>query len=295
MSRISEITRQTDAGAQEAAVSVSYLAELSEQLRASVSTFQLPERASDVLGSFSHVPSVAEVPEARNDQSFGPVLNSGADVSWSGFGSNFPPLPEPGNAPSLVPMNSQSDPVLFAGSGQQDFGRMAGFTSNSGPLPQNARQNSLSNYPAFGSFGGVTDGQQFFGSQQDLTNMDNQYSFNTGFSDASFGTTPPFGAGAPHQFSPNPGVPSPASQQPFGQPFGSFGAGTQSQSPSNPDVPSPASHQPFGQPFGSFGAGTQSQSPSNPGVPSPASQQPFGQAPTTRQRWQGPPPRDQKQ
>ncbi len=44
MGRISEITRQTDAGTQEAAVSVSYLAELSEQLRASVSTFRLPDR-----------------------------------------------------------------------------------------------------------------------------------------------------------------------------------------------------------------------------------------------------------
>ncbi|HEY7418380.1 MAG TPA: HAMP domain-containing methyl-accepting chemotaxis protein, partial [Ktedonobacteraceae bacterium] len=51
MSRISEITRQTDAGTQEAAVSVSYLAELSEQLRASVSTFRLPERNSEMAGS----------------------------------------------------------------------------------------------------------------------------------------------------------------------------------------------------------------------------------------------------
>src|SRR6516162_6403970 len=54
MGRISEITRQTDAGTQEAAVSVSYLAELSEQLRASVSTFRLPERTNDVIGSFSN-------------------------------------------------------------------------------------------------------------------------------------------------------------------------------------------------------------------------------------------------
>jgi methyl-accepting chemotaxis protein len=292
MSRISEITRQTDAGAQEAAVSVSYLAELSEQLRASVSTFQLPERTNDVLGSFSQTPSVAEVPDARNNQSFSPVLSSGSDVSWSGFGGNFPPLPEPNSAPSLVPMSSQPNPVSFVGNGQQDFGRMTSFGSNSGPLPQNARQNNLSNYPSFNSFGGAADSQQLFGGQQDLTHMDNQFSFNAGFSDASFGTTPPFGA-SPQSPSPsNPGEPNPASQQMFGQSFGSFGAGTQSQSPSNLGGPNPAFQQPFGQPFG---AGTQSQSPSNPGMPSPASQQAFGQSPTARQRWQGPPPKDQKQ
>jgi methyl-accepting chemotaxis protein len=263
MSRISEITRQTDAGTQEAAVSVSYLAELSEQLRASVSTFQLPERTNDVLGSFSHMTSSAELPEARTNQSFSPVLNSGADVSWSGFGSSFPPLPEPGNAPSLVPLNSQSNSMSLAGNGQQDFGRMTSFASNSGPLPQNAQQNSLSNYPSFNSFNGVTDSQQFFGGQQDLTNMDNQFSFNTGFSDTPFGTTPPFGAGAQNSPSTNLGMPGPVSQQPFGQSLGSFGA--------------------------------QSQSPSNPGAPGPVSQQPFGQPPTARQRWQGVPPKEQKQ
>jgi methyl-accepting chemotaxis protein len=278
MSRISEITRQTDAGTQEAAVSVSYLAELSEQLRASVSTFHLPERANDALGSFSGGTSVAEVPDPRNNQNFAPmVMSSGADMSWSAFGNNFSPLPESGNPASLVPMNSmtsrsntgpfagsgQQDFGSFAGNGQQDFGRMASFAGNSafpvqnvgpnepsnlpsfagnsgalgqnpgssspsnfpsfagnsGALGQNPGSNSLSSFPAFSSFSGVADSQQFFGGQQDFAHIDNQFSFNTGFSDASFGANPAFGSpGTQGQPLPNPNLPSTASQQPFGQP-----------------------------------------------------------------------------
>jgi len=48
MGEISETTRQTNAGTQEASMSVSYLAELADQLRASVSTFRLPERANQM-------------------------------------------------------------------------------------------------------------------------------------------------------------------------------------------------------------------------------------------------------
>ncbi len=70
MGRISEITRQTDAGTQEAAVSVSYLAELSEQLRASVSTFRLPERNNEMLGSFPNMTSVTEMGDNHGEQMF---------------------------------------------------------------------------------------------------------------------------------------------------------------------------------------------------------------------------------
>src|SRR6266513_4255287 len=59
MGQISEITRQTNIGTQEAAGSVSYLAELSDQLRASVSTFRLPDHGNEMVGSF---PSMAGVP-----------------------------------------------------------------------------------------------------------------------------------------------------------------------------------------------------------------------------------------
>jgi len=284
MGRISEITRQTDAGTQEAAVSVSYLAELSEQLRASVSTFQLPERTNEVLGSFSNAPAVPESPNSRNSQRFMPTLNTGADMSWSGFGSNFPPLPEPNNPASLVPMNSQSNSGSFLANGQQDFGRMASFTSNAGiigqnagqnnpanfpsfgsntgnfgqnaeqnspanfpsfgsnagalgqnagqnspanfpsfgsnagALGQNAGQNSPANFPSFNSFGGVGDNQPFFGGQQDFAQMDNQFSFNTGFSDGSLGANQTFESGVPNQPSANPGAANSVSQQLFGQP-----------------------------------------------------------------------------
>ena len=236
MSRISEITRQTDAGTQEAAVSVSYLAELSEQLRASVSTFQLPERTNDVLGSFSNVTSASDMSDLRNNQQFTPVLSSGADLSWSGFGTNFPPLPEPNNPPAFVPMNTQSNPGTLAAPGhphsprsrsgpfgtnrqQQDFGPVPGFPGNSGPLAPNTGQNNLSNVSSMNSFGGLGDGQQFFGTQQDFANMDNQFGFNPGFPDGgSFGTNSPFGSGVQNQPFANPGVANGASQQLFGQP-----------------------------------------------------------------------------
>ena len=52
MGQISEITRQTNFGTQEAAASVTYLAELAEQLRSSVSTFRLPDRSNELPGSF---------------------------------------------------------------------------------------------------------------------------------------------------------------------------------------------------------------------------------------------------
>ena len=76
MVQISEVIRQTDAGTQEAAVSVSYLAELSEQLRASVSTFRLPERLNEAPNTFSQLTSVTEM-SGGNGQMFTPSLNSG--------------------------------------------------------------------------------------------------------------------------------------------------------------------------------------------------------------------------
>src|SRR5438876_5376349 len=89
MGRISEITRQSDAGTQEAAVSVSYLAELSEQLRASVSTFRLPERSNEMIGSFGNAPAIPELAESNGGQMFS------SDNWGQPFPGNFPPLPEP--------------------------------------------------------------------------------------------------------------------------------------------------------------------------------------------------------
>ena len=92
MGQISEITRQTNFGTQEAAASVTYLAELAEQLRSSVSTFRLPDRGNDMLGSFSNLTSVTEIPDNGNNNQF-PALGSGSDQSWGQNCANgFPPL-----------------------------------------------------------------------------------------------------------------------------------------------------------------------------------------------------------
>src|SRR2546421_8950352 len=106
MGRILEITRQTDAGTQEATVSVSYLAELSEQLRASVATFRLPDRGNEMAGSFSHM--ATSVSEFDNGNQAFPQLGQGMEGDWGqAFAGNFPPLPEPNNTGSLVALTAR--------------------------------------------------------------------------------------------------------------------------------------------------------------------------------------------
>ena len=118
MGRISEITRQTDAGTQEAAVSVSYLAELSEQLRSSVSTFRLPERNNEMLGSFPNMTSVTEMGDNSGEQMFSAAMLQNMDGDWgqnlagNSFAGNFPPLPEPGNSGSLVALLVLAQPII---------------------------------------------------------------------------------------------------------------------------------------------------------------------------------------
>ena len=153
MGQISEITRQTDAGTQEAAVSVSYLAELSEQLRASVSTFRLPDRANDMLGSFSSMASLGDISD-KGDVGFGAPMGSEADNNnWSqNFSGNFPPLPEPGNTGALVSLGSRSG--QFSLGNQQDFG-------NPPMLPAGSQQSFIGQ-------GNNGNNQVFFGNQMDL-------------------------------------------------------------------------------------------------------------------------------
>jgi methyl-accepting chemotaxis protein len=172
MGRISEITRQTDAGTQEAAVSVSYLAELSEQLRASVSTFRLPDRGgNEMLGSFPHMTSVGEVND-HGDQMFTPSLMPSMDTDWGqGFAGNFPPLPEPGNSGSLVSLSSsRSNGGQYAFSNQQDFGAQGAaqqsFTGPFGTQQQYNNQQGFGSQPfENGSQRGFNNGQQY-GNQQ---------------------------------------------------------------------------------------------------------------------------------
>lgn len=89
MSRIADITRQTNSATQDAASSVSYLAELAEQLRASVAAFRLPDQDGEVAGP---------QPDAGN--AFAPLLNlpNLGTQGWGGMGSEFalPALPAAG-------------------------------------------------------------------------------------------------------------------------------------------------------------------------------------------------------
>ncbi len=168
MGRISEITRQTDAGTQEAAVSVSYLAELSEQLRASVSTFRLPDRGgNEMLGSFPQMTSVGEVND-HSDQMFTPSLMPSMDSDWGqGFAGNFPPLPEPGNSGSLVSLSSsRSNGGQYAFNNQQDFGAQGiaqqGFTGPFGTQQQYNNQQAFGSQPfENGNQRGFSNGQQY--------------------------------------------------------------------------------------------------------------------------------------
>jgi methyl-accepting chemotaxis protein len=256
MSQILEITRQTDAGTQEAAISVSYLADLAEQLRSSVSTFRLPDQANEIGGSFA---PVAELPQGKDGQMFSQSLMAGVpdamDSEWGQhFAANFPPLPEPNNSDSLVALSPRpSEQHAFMN--QQDFGNQAAWGGQSlGNQPQRNQQyfgsqqyyqnqSSGSGYHGFGN-------SPHSGSQQDFT------------ADSHYGNQQSFGSG---QYSQQPG-----NQQDFGsiggferhqassgsgQQFGAAGGfGTQNSSgyPHANQIPfSPMLPVPSGQPTNS--------------------------------------------
>src|SRR2546430_898836 len=156
MGQISEITRQTNIGTQEAAGSVSYLAELSEQLRASVSTFRLPDRGNEMIGAYPGMTSVSELSAGSGSQLFSPSLGPGADSDWGqNFAGNFSPLPERGNSGSLVALTAGNGTFTFSNQqdfGQQAFGAQQGFGFGG--------QQSFASQPGFG--------QQSFAQQQDF-------------------------------------------------------------------------------------------------------------------------------
>ena len=159
MGQISDITRQTNIGTQEAAASVSYLAELTEQLRASVSTFRLPDRGNDVMGAFPPMTSVAELQGGNGSQFFPPALGLGAESNWArDYAGNFPPLPEPGKSSgSLVALSSRNGQFSF--NNQQDFNQ-----SSFGQSQGFGGQQSFAGQPSFGNPQSFS-GQQSFGNQ----------------------------------------------------------------------------------------------------------------------------------
>src|SRR5438309_7987651 len=92
MGQISGITSQTNAGTQEAAMSISYLAELADQLRASVSTFRLPERANEMVEVFPSMTGVPALPSGASEPFYSQDMG-GMNNDWNaGFSSDFLPL-----------------------------------------------------------------------------------------------------------------------------------------------------------------------------------------------------------
>ena len=214
MGQISDITRQTNIGTQEAAASVSYLAELTEQLRASVSTFRLPDRGNEMMAAFPGMTSVAELQGGNGNQFFPPALGPGSENNWAqDFAGNFPPLPEPGNSGSLVALSSRNGQFSYNNqpdlgqpsfSSQPDFGGQQSFASQPGfSQPPFGGQQGYANSQPFGgqSFSGQQGfseqpsfnnqqsygGQQFFGGNQYQPGFGGQQSFDyqPGFGEVS--------------------------------------------------------------------------------------------------------------
>jgi len=166
MGQISEITRQTNAGTQEAAMSVSYLAELADQLRASVSTFRLPDQANEMVDVF---PSMAGMPALQGgspDQYYQQGLGMGIQNEWNqGFSSDFLPLPQPQGSG-----NSEANQFVF--NNQRDFGSQPGFSSN--PMYGGQQFNDGQQYGNQQAFEGQYYGNQMnfngqqYGNQQAL-------------------------------------------------------------------------------------------------------------------------------
>jgi methyl-accepting chemotaxis protein len=250
MSRISEITRQTDAGTQEAAVSVSYLAELSEQLRASVSTFRLPDRTNESLAPFAHTTSVTELPDQGNHMlRLSPSLagaGSPVEPDWGqGFSTNFPPYSDVDSMNSFLPAPSHAGQISF--NGQQEFAGQAslGGVSGYGGYGRDAMPARFSNVPSFGNQANGNN-QQFFGNQQDFGDMgdfDDLQGPNAGLAGLQFG--------AMSNSLSNPGQP------PYAQPGVGQSAYSLPYLQSNPGQP------PYPQP----NSGQLSYPQSNPGQP----------------------------
>ena len=88
MTRIADITRQTNAATQDTTAAVSYLAELAEQLRASVATFRLPEQTSELPPMLP-----------QGESAYPPMLNL-PNLNANSWGDEIPPLPALPAAPS---------------------------------------------------------------------------------------------------------------------------------------------------------------------------------------------------
>jgi methyl-accepting chemotaxis protein len=122
MARIAEITRQTNAATQDTTAAVSYLAELAEQLRASVATFRLPDQAAQ-----------AQAMLPRPEAGYPPVLSL-PNLGAAAWGNDMPQVP------ALPAGAGQPMPDLFPVESIDAYGAVDGFYGDLGraaPLPQN--------------------------------------------------------------------------------------------------------------------------------------------------------------
>jgi len=162
MGEISETTRQTNIGTQEASMSVSYLAELADQLRASVSTFRLPERANQMVDVFPEMNPMQVLPVGNGDQYY--QQDIAANNDWnSGFSSDFLSLPQPQES-------DNAGAYQYAFSNQQDFSAQPGFAPQFGGQVYGSQQ---------GFDGHAYGNQQNFGGQQ-YSNQPGMQAFNGG-------------------------------------------------------------------------------------------------------------------
>jgi methyl-accepting chemotaxis protein len=189
MTEISEITNRTNSGTQEAAMSVSYLAELSDQLRASVSTFRLPERASEGVDAFPGMGGVPALGSGLESEEQFYQQDMGLNGDWNqNFSADFLSLPQPQEAES-------AGSFQFAFQGQEEFSDLSGgFGSQPGFANQpfgnqqgfgNGNQPGFANQPfgnqqGFGNGNQQGFGNQPFGNQQGFSNSNQQ-----GFSNAN--------------------------------------------------------------------------------------------------------------
>src|SRR5437764_341170 len=159
MGQISEITHQTNIGTQEAAMSASYLAELADQLRTSVSTFRLPERANEMVDVYPSMTGIPALPAGDSDQYY--QQDMGTYNDWNqGFSSDFLSLPQP----------QEPDGTLqYAFTNHQHSGPQAGFAPQSGSQAFGSQQGFDTQQFGFGGQQGFDSqqyGNQAFGGQQ---------------------------------------------------------------------------------------------------------------------------------
>lgn len=225
MGQISEITRQSNTGSQEAAMSVSYLSELADQLRASVSTFRLPERTNEMMDVFpNNMAGVPALPSGVGEEFF--QQDMGMNNSWNqGFSPDFLSLPQPQES-------GNSGAFQFALGNQQDFGAQQDFSGMYGDQQSFAGQQYGSGSPS------GFEGQQF-GNQVNFSGQ--QFGSQPGFEGQQFGSQPAFGEMAGFE-----GQQGFGGQQQFGsRPEAGFGS-------SNPPA-FPFANQAPGGPQQSFG------------------------------------------